>query len=293
MFRRCLEALLRQRMSRLDVHLVIVDNSFEGREQPLVASCQIGSPIPITYVHEPTPGIPNARNCALDALQPLAPDWVAFIDDDEIAPADWISRLHAAALNCGADVASGQLTQFETAEEAQAAAENWKPNPSFGKPRRKPTCPTSNVIFRGSLVTGASGLRFDESMQYGGSDVELFMRAHLGGAQIFAVRDAPVFEEYPRARKTWVCHCMRAFRVGATTNYRYRKNYGDVRGVALLAQQTVAKTGKALANIGQSLFFCPFARSRAERKLREGVRHALTAFGIVGPAFGIRPRRYW
>ncbi|MES1179912.1 MAG: glycosyltransferase family 2 protein, partial [Hyphomicrobium sp.] len=217
MFRRCLDSLLRQRFSHesLSFHLLVVDNSERGGERELVERHQKG-PLPITYVHQPKPGIPVARNAALDALAPLAPDWVAFIDDDEIAPADWIAQLHAAAVHCGADVVSGRVKQFVTAEEAEAGAENWLPSSSFGKARPLPTCATSNVIFRGNLVSGDAGLRFDESMRHGGSDTEFFMRAQQRGARIFGIDDAIVFEEYPAERRTLTYECMRSFRVGAS-----------------------------------------------------------------------------
>jgi glycosyltransferase involved in cell wall biosynthesis len=295
MFQRCLESLLRQRIpdNALDFHLVVVDNSLDGSERAFVATQnQAGSP-PISYVHQPAPGIPVARNSALNALGSVAPDWVAFIDDDEIAPRDWIVRLHAAAEHCKADVASGAVIQFETAAEAQSSAESWQPPSSFGDVDKRLTCATSNVIFRGSLVAGPSGLRFDESMRHGGSDTEFFMRARQKGAKIFAIKDALVFEEYPKERQTLGYECMRSFRVGATTNYRYRKNYGRILGVVFLTERIAAKAFTGLTSAMIGLFAYPFAPALGQRRLRRGVRQAAIAFGCIGPMVGINPSRYW
>ena len=229
----------------------------------------------------------------MDAVNDLSADWIVFVDDDEIAPPGWIARLHALALHYGADVVSGKVAQFPTACEAQLGAEQWSPSSSFGTARRRRTCPTSNEIFRASLAAGASALRFDEAMRFGGSDVEFFMRAGQRGAHIVHVKDAVVFEEYPAERKTFNYEWKRAFRVGATTNYRYRKNYGTLPGGALLMTRVVTKTITALSSASVGAVTYPFARHLAKRQLNRGARAAATAFGFVGPLFGITPGRYW
>ena len=77
-------------------------------------------------------GIPAARNAALEAAKSISPDWIAFIDDDEVAPRDWIARLHAVAVHYGADVTSGWVVQVETAAEAELGAQGWKMPTAFG-----------------------------------------------------------------------------------------------------------------------------------------------------------------
>jgi glycosyltransferase involved in cell wall biosynthesis len=295
MFQRCLRSLLQQKVqdAPIDLHLLIVDNSAAGAEREVVVKQRQSASLPLSYVHQPTPGIPNARNAALNAIETLSPDWIAFIDDDEIAPSDWIARLHAVALHSGADVASGKVVQFPTSYEAQSGAENWQVPSSFGEVRRRLTCPTSNVIFRASYVLGNAGLRFDESMRHGGSDVEFFMRAGQKGARIFHVKDAVVFEEYPSERKTLAYESKRAFRVGTTTNYRYRKNYGGIPGTALLAARVLAKTATAIASATAGLVIFPFNRVAGERYLLRSARAAATAFGFIGPVLGITPTSYW
>ncbi|RUP08447.1 MAG: glycosyltransferase family 2 protein [Hyphomicrobium sp.] len=295
MFRRCVDSLLRQRIpdGSLDLHLLVVDNSAHAGERETVRQRE-NSFLPITYVHEPRAGIPVARNAALNAVGLIKPDWVAFIDDDEIAPRDWIVRLHQLALNSGADVAACGVVQFQTASEAEQGAARWRPPSSFGKVRPRLSCATCNVIFRAVLVTGHSGLRFDETMQHGGSDVEFFMRAGQAGARIVHIKsDAVVFEEYPAERKTLGYECRRAFRVGTTTNYRYRKNYGNIPGALLLAGRVITKTITAVASTSIGLLAYPFAKATGERNLNRGVRSAVTAFGFIGPMLGIKPSGYW
>lgn len=202
MFRRCLDFLLNQRISggALDLHLLIVDNSRDGGERSSLRASQT-APFPISYIHEPRPGIPVARNAALNALESLAADWVVFIDDDEIAPADWIVRLHQVVMHYDVDVAACGVVQCQTASETQLGAQAWEPPKEFGRARRRQTCPTCNVIFRASLVTGSSGLRFDELMQHGGSDVEFFMRARQQGPRFSTSRMHSCSKSIPQSER--------------------------------------------------------------------------------------------
>ena len=126
-------------------------------------------------------------------------------------------------------------------------------------------------------------MRFDEAMRHGGSDSEYFMRAHQRGARIISVRDAAVYEEYPPERRMLGYQCMRSFRVGTTTNYRYRKNLGRWRGTIALTLSALNKLGLATLGALIALVAFPFFRATA----------ASYAFGCVGPAFGVGTRQYW
>ena len=147
MFLRCFESLLAQRVpeASLSLSFVVVDNSSDAGERETVTRRQRGD-VPVLYVHEPRAGIPVARNAALEAAKTLTPDWIVFIDDDEIAPPDWIARLHACAVHYGADVTAGMVVPLDTADEAQTAAQSWKAPESSarsvfsGPPRRATSC---------------------------------------------------------------------------------------------------------------------------------------------------------
>lgn len=294
MFNRCFNSLLSQRIPKasLDLSLVVVDNSSDADERETVAHRQNGE-VPVVYVHEPRAGIPVARNAALEAVKALSPDWIVFIDDDEIAPPDWVARLHAVAAHYGADVTSGWVVQLETAAEAEIGAQSWKASETFGEARDRPACPTANVIFRSWIAAEPLSLRFDEAMRHGGSDSEFFMRVRQRGARIISVRDAAVYEEYPPERRTLGYQCMRSFRVGTTTNYRYRKNLGRWRGAIALSLSALNKLGSAMLGALIALVAFPFFRSTAARSMRRSAKAASYAFGCLGPAFRIGTRQYW
>jgi hypothetical protein len=68
--------------SRLE--LVVVDNDQAASAEPIVARLAAEAPFPVIYVHEPNPGVANARNAAMGAA---GGSLIAFLDDDEEAPA--------------------------------------------------------------------------------------------------------------------------------------------------------------------------------------------------------------
>jgi glycosyltransferase involved in cell wall biosynthesis len=83
---------------RLDgVELIAVDNSPEGAALELFKQLATYAPIPFRWAHEPRPGVSHARNAALVLARG---DFIAWLDDDQKAPAHWLKsllRIHHAA----------------------------------------------------------------------------------------------------------------------------------------------------------------------------------------------------
>ncbi|MFZ5728820.1 MAG: glycosyltransferase family 2 protein [Pseudomonadota bacterium] len=89
-----------------DLELVIVDNDKTPSAQPMAAALAAEAPFPVVYVHEPEPGVANARNAALEQARG---EFIAFLDDDEEAPAGWLAALLAAQARFDADVVFGPV----------------------------------------------------------------------------------------------------------------------------------------------------------------------------------------
>ena len=64
------------------------------------------APFPLIYVHEPKAGVANARNAG---MAKASGDLIAFLDDDEEAPAGWLAALLAAQDRFDADVVFGPV----------------------------------------------------------------------------------------------------------------------------------------------------------------------------------------
>jgi len=88
------------------LELVVVDNDQTPSAQATVAELTGEAPFPVHYVHEPRPGVAHARNAGMAAA---GGELIAFLDDDEEAPAGWLAALLAAQARYQADVVFGPV----------------------------------------------------------------------------------------------------------------------------------------------------------------------------------------
>jgi glycosyltransferase involved in cell wall biosynthesis len=88
------------------IELVVVDNDEVPSAQAGVEALAAQAPFPVIYVHEPEPGVANARNAALARA---SGDFIAFLDDDEEAPAGWLKALLDAQARFEGDVVFGPV----------------------------------------------------------------------------------------------------------------------------------------------------------------------------------------
>lgn len=88
------------------LELVVVDNDQVPSAQATVEALAAEAPFPVVYVHEPQAGVANARNAALAQAKG---DLIAFLDDDEEAPANWLAGLLSTRATLDADVVFGPV----------------------------------------------------------------------------------------------------------------------------------------------------------------------------------------
>jgi hypothetical protein len=89
-----------------DLELVIVDNDQAPSAQDTAMALATEAPFPVHYVHEPRPGVANARNAGMARA---GGELIAFLDDDEEAPTGWLAALIAAQARYDADVVFGPV----------------------------------------------------------------------------------------------------------------------------------------------------------------------------------------
>ncbi|MEI2387825.1 glycosyltransferase family A protein [Breoghania sp. JC706] len=200
MLRRCIDSILAQEMPegwRFEV--CVVENDAEPQSRAVVEVCAELGIAPVHYYQEPRRGIPIARNRTLAAGTERGYDWLALIDDDEVARPDWLARHIEAAERYEAEVVSGPVLR------------NYEQLPPTWWKTLKPAAthegallqeaPTNNTFLSTSLIhPDGSALRFDERLTFGYEDIDFFRRAHAKGHRIVWMPDAIVEEEIPATR---------------------------------------------------------------------------------------------
>ncbi|HEX4180951.1 MAG TPA: glycosyltransferase family 2 protein [Caulobacteraceae bacterium] len=89
-----------------NLELIVVDNDEQGSAAALAETLAAEAPFALRYVHEPRPGVANARNAGVAATRGT---FIAFLDDDEEAPPGWLAGLLDAQARFEADLVFGPV----------------------------------------------------------------------------------------------------------------------------------------------------------------------------------------
>jgi succinoglycan biosynthesis protein ExoM len=181
--------------------IVVVDNDADGSARETVEQYRNGAPpCPVIYAIQPLKNISLTRNRTIELA---TGDWLAFVDDDERAPATWLAQLTESAGRWKAD---GVLAPVVPIVPGDAPA--WIRRGSFYDFPRTPTgqvVPVNrlrfgNVLLRGELLRRGAPL-FDPAYGLtGGEDNDLLARLVQAGARIVSCDEAIVHEPVDKSR---------------------------------------------------------------------------------------------
>lgn len=248
---RALRSALAQAATAPDLlEVVVVDNAPEGSAADVVASLSTSDDPRVVYVHEPRPGVATARNAGLAAARG---ELIAFLDDDEEAPAGWLAALLAVHRRHRADVTFSPIRGRAPDAPAWAAAYLERLFSRTGPPR-------SGLIDEpygcgASLMTRATALAapapFDVGQdQVGGEDDVLFRKLRAEGRRFAWAAEAWVWEHAPAHRATLGYALRRAFAYGQSpcqAAAERRDPLGIAKWMLIGAGQTVVFGGLAAA----------------------------------------------
>ncbi|HEY0758396.1 MAG TPA: glycosyltransferase family 2 protein [Acidisarcina sp.] len=281
LLRSALKSLLEQtaaESSPILMHILVVDNdeAMSGRavfDEALGHATRQGA-IPCRYVSEPSRGLSAARNRALDESGGM--DYVAFLDDDEVAERDWLKRLLDASERFDADVTTGPVWPLYVGTPA------WIVRGGFFSARQRATgasvdfVATNNVLLRGKV---AASFRFDGRFDAtGGEDTEFFMRIKRAGYRMVWANEALVSECIPpsRANAAWLLS-----RARSDANRYTRSCLSLDSSVSTVIGRLVIASGGFLAGMAL-LPFGIFGRQYAVRALQYMWRAAGTISALRG-----------
>jgi succinoglycan biosynthesis protein ExoM len=188
------------RQELMPQQVVVVDNDATGSAREVVERHSRAAPFPIDYEIQPQRNIALTRNRTV-ALARC--EWLAFVDDDERAPEQWLRQLREAADQYQADAVLAPVVP-QVPPEAPA----WIRRGRFYDFPRMPTggevplkrMRFGNVLLRGIPLRAQPG-PFDAS--YGlttGEDADLLIRMVRAGSRIVWCDEAVVFEPVEKAR---------------------------------------------------------------------------------------------
>jgi len=101
-----LGSAIAQILGDITAEIVVVDNDAAGSARALVQRMGRGATLPVRYVHAPEPGVAHARNVGVTAARG---EFIAFLDDDEVASPSWLTELLAVQRQFDADVTFGPV----------------------------------------------------------------------------------------------------------------------------------------------------------------------------------------
>ncbi len=269
------------------VSVIVVDNDRAGSGGEVVESLRDRVGLPITYLVEPDRNIARARNRGVvEALRRDA-DFVAFIDDDEVADPLWLERLLDAQSRYGADAVLGRVEPRlppETPAWVRGGGFFELPRYATGTPLK--LAQTSNVLVRATLLAGGEA-PFDPAFGVsGGSDSLFFTRWERVGARFVFADDAIVEERiHPtRIRLAWILR--RSFRIGNVAVHIERSLPPGMR-------RRTERVAKALARMGYgAVGLLPLFVLQGRVGLVRGLWNVAYGLGSLAALTGYRHMEY-
>jgi len=268
-------------ISRDEVLVVVVDNDPEGSARPIAEAARRGG-LTIAYAEEPVPGIPRSRNRSVEIALASGAARLCFLDDDEYPSPTWLVRLHGHAAATEAPVVTGPVLPVlpEGAPSYLAGSRIFTPR-RYRTGQRRDRAATGNAVVD-RRVFEAMEPWFDESMALtGGTDTELFRRAHTAGFAIEWCDEAVVYEDVSRERCSLRWIGRRHFRQ-SLGSARFGRRYGG-GGIAMARILAIGSyrfmLGLALSVL--TLGIVPSLRLRLVENLSSGAGLLLGGFGVT------------
>lgn len=213
------------------VELVVADNDQVPSARAAVEAASAGAPFPVVYVHEPAPGVANVRNRALAVARG---ELIAFLDDDQEAPAGWLADLLRVREAANADVVFGPV-HARAPEDVTAHRAYFER--FFSRLDDSAEGPISHFYGCGNSLLRRAALPFDppfavERNTIGGEDDLLFGNMQAAGATFAWAPKAWVWEDPVPARLTLRYTLARAFGYGqGPTEHCWSSTPRDLPGV--------------------------------------------------------------
>jgi succinoglycan biosynthesis protein ExoM len=266
--RRCLQSLVAQ-IDAPRFRVRVADNHVQAIVANWVSEDCRALPFELQVLHAPHSNIAVARNALLRAC---TAEWIAFLDDDEIAEPGWLSALYLAR-DTG-DVVFGPVRALyaDTAPDWLVRGDFLSKQPALRR-HGVDTGPSANALVR---RTSIGALIFDESLgRTGGEDTVFFAALHDRGVRLAFCENAVACEPAAAERSTLRALMLRNFASG----------HAHARVLRMRGAGRLRITFVAAAKCAASLAYAAVQVASAVGWRRQCLRAALHA-GVAAQALG-------
>jgi succinoglycan biosynthesis protein ExoM len=225
----------------VSLSVAIVDNDAAGSARDIVA--QLAQKYNLATDYE----IETERNFALvrNRIVRLAKgDFIAFIDDDEVPVANWLTFLLDTMQHYDADGVLGPVRPYFDETPPTWLVKSHlcdRPVHPTGMQMRWNQCRSGNVLLKKNIFDEKKIL-FDARYATGGEDVDFFKRADAAGCKFFWCEEAAAYELVPPDRLKKSYYLKRALLQG-TISLKYADGKNSLPGrIKMFLKALVATT---------------------------------------------------
>lgn len=234
----------------------------------------------IIYTRTEERGLVSARNAALRAALPLRPEFLVFIDDDEVPEENWLIQLLGTMERSDAGFATGPvLPEFSRPPPA------WATQGAFFHADAD-SLRTSNLVVRAAVIPADEAGWFHPAFNLiGGEDLEFLTRLISNGARHVTAGSACVREFVPEERLRRRYIWRRNLREGVATAALFRlRQPAALTFLGQIAVRAVRKLAYAINHLFWSL--------QQPWRLISAVADLASIAGLVIGSAGGRPAFY-
>lgn len=198
----------------LNIKIIVIDNDSHASAKLV---CDEKGPTmhwPLEYYIEVERGIPSARNAALYHAG-AAPDFIVFIDDDEVPEPNWLDELLSTQEKYNADAVVGPvISRFESSVPQWVIKGNFYQMKRYKTGEVCQTANTGNVLVKNEVINKEK-LAFNRKLALTGSSDEYFFQEFVKrGYRIIWDNNAIVYEYVPHSRISVKWLTQRSYRGG-------------------------------------------------------------------------------
>jgi len=202
--------------TRLPDEIVVVDNDPKGGAHETVERLSVNAAAKIIYVHEAKPGVSNARNTGFARTKAR---FIAQLDDDETADAQWLETLLSAREALDVPILFGPVIAQVSSDVIGAVRSAYmqrlysRLGPSDDRVIETPHgC--GNALFDREALDLPEPVFDLAANEIGGEDDLLFAKLKARGARFGWAANAQVFEHVQAPRQSWFKLLERSFAYG-------------------------------------------------------------------------------